>query len=244
MESTPTLLGAWDQYMYIGAAACIALGILILLYHEFRLLQIKDYKEKYDYVNLHEVSYFWYAVMAFILAGAFAANTIATETIQQKGMMWFYARTFIIISLTLIAYFTFSSLVKIYYPKQLAKRLTKIRTKPRISPDGNVMRRLSEAEEDHHLEASQIEDEKMQVVDYDVWIDEKTGYKKIEKYLVSEQAEECPECGYYTFKIASEEIEVAPTELEKGMFLEHYKCSYCGHREQREMEVAKLSMNV
>ena len=44
--------------------------------------------------------------------------------------------------------------------------------------------------------------------------------------------------------IAREEIEKAPTLAEPGILLKHYKCSYCGHREQHEITVARLSANV
>ena len=45
-------------------------------------------------------------------------------------------------------------------------------------------------------------------------------------------------------KIDREEIEKAPTGSEPGLLLKHYKCSYCNHREQREIEVARLADNV
>jgi hypothetical protein len=241
---TPSFLTSWDQYMYIGAAVFVVIGVLILLYHEFKVFQFKDYKEKYDYVNLHEIRYFWYAVMAIIIAAAFFANTIATSMITHDGIRWFYVRIFITVSFAVIAYFVFFSLVRIYYPGKLEKRLTKLRSTPRISPAGNVMRKLSESEEDHHLEDSQKKDEEVHSIDYDVWLDEKTGYKKIEKYSAYQHAEECSECGYYTMKINREEIESAPTISESGLLLQHFKCSYCNHREQREVVVAKLSENV
>jgi hypothetical protein len=230
--------------MYIGAVGCVVIGVLIFLYHELKVFQIKDYKEKYDYVNLHEIRYFWYAVVAFICAAAFFFNTMGTEAIEKAGMRWFYVRLFIIASFVVIAYFVFFSLVRIYYPKQLAKRLDKLRNTPRLSPSGNVMRKLSESEEDHHLEASQIEEEKIRVVDYDVWVDDKTGYKKIEKYPISQRSEECSECGFYTLKITKEDVEKEPTQTEEGLLIEHYECSYCGHREKRELIVARLSTNV
>jgi hypothetical protein len=244
METSSTFLTSWNNYMYVGAAAFVAVAVLILLYHEFRVFQIKDYKEKYDYVNLHEVRYFWYAIIALILAAAFFANTLASGTIQHEGQRWFYVRLFITVSFSVIAYFVFFSLVRIYYPGKLEKRLNKLRNTPRISPAGNPMRKLSESEEDHHLEESQIADEEVHAVDYDVWIDEKTGFKKIEKYNAYQHAEECSECGYYTMKISREEIEEAPTVSETGLLLQHYKCSYCNHREAKEIVIAKLSDNV
>lgn len=247
METNHEFLLSWDFYMLRSCFGLVGVGVLILLYHEFRVFQIKDYKEKYDYVNLHEIRYFWYAVMAFILATTLYANSAFTEQITSgvRGMMWFYVRLFLTVSFAIIAYFVFYSMVRIYYPKYLEKRLNKLRTTPRISPAGNPMRRLSEEEEDVHLEADMIAEEaNVHSVDYDVWIDEKTGHKKIEKYNSYQHAEECPECGYYTMKISKEEIEVKPTANETGLLLKHYKCEYCNHREAREVKLAKLSDNV
>jgi hypothetical protein len=244
LEQSSNLLAHWDRYMVLSGSAFIVVGILIFLYHEFKVLQIKDYKGKYDYVNLHEVRYFWYTIMAFIVAAFFFANTIFTHKVLQD-VLWFYVRIFLTISFGIIAYFLFSSMVRIYYPRQLEKRLTKIRNKPRVSPQGNLMRKLSEAEEDHHLEADQIAEESGGVhsVDYDVWLDDKTGFKKIEKYWAYQHTEECSECGYFTMKINSEEIEKAPTATEPGLLLKHFKCSYCNHREAKEVVLSKLSDN-
>jgi hypothetical protein len=248
--SKPTIMHhefvlAWDRYMDIAAVACIVLGALIFLYYEFKVLQIKDYKEKYDYVNIHEIRYFWYAILALIFAAAFYTNTLGTERIITKGMLWFYVRIFITVSFVIIFYFVFYSMVRIYYPRSVEKRLVKLRRKPRISPAGNPMRKLEEDEEDVHLDSSQISEEAtIHSVDYDVWLDEKTGYKKVEKYDSYLHSEKCTECGFYTSKIYKEEIEEKPTADSPGLLLKHYKCSYCNHREAKEVKLAKLSSNV
>jgi hypothetical protein len=233
----------WDDYMFIGGAAFVALAFLILLYHEFRILQIKDYKEKYDYVNLHEIQFFWYGLMMLIFAGAFFGNTVGTERIIHRGMLFFWVRLFITLSGAFMVYFIFSSLVRIYYPRFVEKRLIKLRNKPRMSPSGNYMRKLSEEEEDVHLDASQIAEEASAVhsVDYDVWLDEKTGFKKIEKYLNYQHAEECPNCGYVTLKIDDEYLETPPTLTEGGVLAKHYKCGYCKHGELRRVALGKLT---
>jgi hypothetical protein len=244
MEVPHAFLESWNTFMFEGSIALIILGFLILLYHEVRLSMIKDYKEKYDYVNLNEIRFFWYAVMTFIAAAFLFTNTFASDLIDKSGMIWFYVRLFITISFTVIGYFIAFSMIRIYYPSYVEKRLNKLRNKPRISPDGNAMRKLSEEEEDAHMEQSQIDEEMYHAVDYDVWIDEKTGYKKIEKYLAYQHAEECPECGYYTLKITREELEKAPTMDESGLLIKHYACTYCRHREAREQTVTRLSQNV
>jgi hypothetical protein len=107
------------------------------------------------------------------------------------------------------------------------------------------MRKLREAEEEAHLEADQFTEQKeIHSVDYDVWLDEKTGYKKIEKYISFQHALECPECGYVTLKIYKEEIAEQPGTDSTGLLIKHYKCSYCKHREAREVTVAALSQNL
>ena len=242
METSSTFLSSWDQFMYIGIAASVGFSVLILLYHEYKVLQIKDFKEKYDYVNLHEVRYFWYSVIALVLAAAFFANTIGTHKIESTRMLWFYVRLGITVCFFIVGYLIFFSLVRIYYPRFLERRLTKLRNKPRLSPAGNVMRKLDELEEEHHLENIKAEGE-IHSLDYDIWLDEKTGFKKIEKYKASDHAEECSECGYFTLKIDTEEIEQAPTLTEDGLLLKHYHCSYCNHREQREVVIARTATN-
>jgi len=245
MEET-AFVSQWDHYMEITSLSCIVISVLVLLYHEFKVMQIKDFKEKYDYVNLNEVRFFWYAMLALVVAAAFYANSLATERIITRGVLWFYVRLFITVSFVVIGYFVFYSMVRIYYPRYVEKRLVKLRNKPRISPSGNLMRKLSETEEDAHLDASQIAEEASSIhaTDYDVWLDDKSGYKKIEKYESYLHAEQCPECGFYTFKIYKEEVETKPTATQSGLLLKHYRCDYCNHREVRETKVAALATNV
>lgn len=244
MENSANFLTYWDQSMRLGSYAFVAIGVLIFIYYELRVSTITDLKKKYDFVNLNEIKYFWYSVIALIVAVALFINSVGTVAIAKKTMLWFYVRIFITASFAVIAYFIFFGMVRIYYPRSVEKRLKKLRSKPRISPDGNVMRKLSEEEEDAHLEASQIAEEEVHSIDYDVWIDEKTGYKKIEKYFSYQHAEECPGCGYYTLKINHEEVETPPTLTESGLLLKHYSCNYCDHKEQREVVIAKLSENM
>ncbi|HEY5824616.1 MAG TPA: hypothetical protein VIT44_09630, partial [Cyclobacteriaceae bacterium] len=58
LEQSSSLFTHWNQYMTIAGSLSIVVGILIFLYHEFKVLQVKDHKLKYDYVNLHEIRYF------------------------------------------------------------------------------------------------------------------------------------------------------------------------------------------
>ena len=236
----------WDYFMIIGTIVFATLAVIIFLYHELRIILIREYKEKYDYVTLNEIKFFWYAVVSAIISATFISNTVLTEWALRKGLMWFGGRIFLSLSLAVLVYFMFFSLVRIYYPRYMERRLNRLRNKPRISPQGNQMRKLSESEEDAHLEADQIAQEGSEIhsVDYDVWLDEKTGFKKIEKYYSYQHAIECPECGYVTMKIQNEEVTKSPTETEAGELVKHYRCTFCSHRERKEVHLAKLADNI
>ena len=246
MENAVELAATWDYYMYMGTAVFAALTILIFIYHEIRVVTQHDYKVRYDYVTTYEIKYFWATVITAIIAATFVSNSFMSEWILRKGWKWFYGRVFLTVCLAILTYFLFQSLIKIFYVRYMERKLDKLRNKPRKSPDGNLMRKLSESEEDVHLEADQIAQEGSEIhsVDYDVWIDDKTGYKKIEKYYSYQHSIECPECGYVTLKIHHEDVTTAPTETESGLLTKHYRCSFCSHKARKEVHLAKLADNV
>lgn len=245
MENHNEFIASWDHYMSLGTYVCVSIAILILIYHEVRVLLIRDFKEKYDYVNLNEIRFAWYAVIALITGAAFYANSVGTKMIFSDVAIWFYVRIFMTACFAVIAYFIFHSLVKVYYPRFVDKRLNRLRHKPRISPSGNVMRKLREKEEEAHLDPELFKEQReVHSVDYDVWLDEVTGYTRVEKYNAFQHSEECPECGFFTFRLRSEEIEEEPTADQPGLLIKRYRCEYCGHKEVRETVVARLSEDV
>lgn len=240
METSSAFLDAWDQTLLYTSLACLAVGISTFIYYEIRVIGIHDFKHKYDYVNRNEIQYFWYVVVAFIAAIVAYSNSIATDRIVLDGIRWFYVRLFITAGLGVIAYIACSSLVRIYYPRQLEKRLTRLRNMPRTSAAGHPMRKIADAEEHHYLDDNHLRG--MHLTDYDVWIDDHTGETKIEKYPAYQHAEECTECGFYTMRLQEEEIQQPPTENEQGLLVSHYECMYCGHREQHPVVVSKVPL--
>jgi hypothetical protein len=246
MGYSEEFVGTWDFYMMLGTVCFGGASLLVFLYHEVKILGIKEYKEKYDYVVLNEIKFFLISIRVAVVAVCFASNMVMTEWIMRKGWDWFLGRIFLTVCVAIVFYVLLASLVRIYYPRYMERRLERLRNKPRISPAGNPMRKLSEEEEDAHLEADQIAEEgsALHSVDYDVWLDEKTGHKKIEKYFSYHHVIECPECGYVTMKIHNEEITQPPTQTEPGELTKHYRCTFCNHRERKSVHLAKLSENV
>lgn len=223
-------------YLALGA---LVVAFLVLLFHEIRKIQIKDFKARYDFITQNEIKFLWYFLIILLVSGIFYSNTLLSDWIAPKGLLWFAVRIFISICTAILIYQLFDSIVRIYYVGKLEEKLKILRDRPRISPQGNIMRKMSESEEDAYLDAAQIAEEENKVgihsFNYDVWVDEKTGFKLIEKYDETLHPVECPECGYVTLRITEEEISTPPTATEKGILTRHYKCTFCKYRERREI---------
>lgn len=240
-ESYVSFLEVWNLWVGRLAIVFVALGVLITLYYFLRSLSISDPKEKHDFINENEINLFWYAMLSFSIGVGLWLNTIANETVKEE-MIWFFVRLFVTASFTTIVGLIFNSLIKVYYPFQVEKKLNRLRHKPRKNPNnGNVMKLMGEDVEDDYLTPEMIEEEAKHAVDYDVWLDEATGYTKIEKYDGSSLAIECPSCGYRTLRVEREEVVMSPTVDQEGELLNYYKCSYCGHKERRTIVTHKLA---
>ena len=247
MENTDTsFIGNWDSYFILGSYVCFGIALLIILFHEARIMTTAQGKKRYDYVNQHEIRFFWYAIIALIAGGALYLTAVVTPLIQVDDFLKIFVGVFFLAGFVVVSYLVLSSMVRILYPRFLENRLMRIRNKPRISSAGNKMKKLSSEEGAVHLEESQLAEHTSEIhsIEYDVWLDEKTGEKKVEKYLTYQHADKCGECGFYTMKIDSEEIVKKPTHQETGLLVEHYRCSYCKHREAKEVAIAALSSNV
>lgn len=238
MEEQPLQwIGTWDQAGRIIGFSLLGLAVLFYLIHTIRLVSTGDPKTKYDYINQHEVTTLWRVGVLIFLAGAALANSFLTEI----GPMWLTIRMVTTTAVTVVVLVVLRNMLKFYYPFYMEKRLKDLRYKPRISPkSGKPMKLLSEEEEDVYLDEGMQAEENIFTVDYDVWIDEETGYTKIEKYSGHLHAEKCPECDYQTFKVISEELIKKPSMDEDGELIKHYECGYCGYKAAKNVRVAKL----
>jgi hypothetical protein len=245
MENSASFIETWDSYLITGSYLFFGLTLLIILLYEVKVLMISDPKNRYDYVNLHEIKFFRYGVITFIIGMALYLVGKVTPKLPVSDSLKIFISAFFLIVIVTIAYVTLSSVLQVIYPRLLEGRLNRIRNKARKSSTGNTMRKLSSEEGSVHLEADQLAQHQSVIhsVEYDVWLDDTTGEKKIEKYMGYQHAEKCNECGYFTMSINSEEIEKQPTQQEDGLLLKHYKCSYCNHREAREVVIASLGNN-
>jgi hypothetical protein len=247
METTNTsFIESWSNYFVLAAYFCFAVGLLIILFHEIKVMMTTKEKNRYDYVNQHELRFFWYATIALIAGGSLFLTAILAPLVPVENVVKDFVGIFFLAAFAVVSYLTLTSLERILYPRFLENRLRRIRNKPRISSVGNKMRKLSVDEGSVHLEDVDMAEHRGDIhsVEYDVWRDDKTGEKFVEKYLTYQHAEKCEECGFFTMKIHSEEVAKKPSMQDSGLLVEHYRCSFCKHREARQVPIAPLSSNV
>lgn len=229
MSTQDAFLEIFYKVMIAGAIIFWAGGLLIYLIHNFKVVMIRDFKEKYDYINTHEIKWYKYAFYSIGIGAGFFVNLYGAG---ERGLntvgVWFFVRLFFgIAGATLVAYVA-SLVLEYYFPTQVNKKLKKWRYMPRVNPkSGHKMRLLSEEEEDVHLDAGKLAEEEIFSIDYDVWVDEKTSDVKIEKYDGHLTALRCNNCGFFTMKVVKEELSDYEDKSRPKELIKHYKCSYC-----------------
>jgi hypothetical protein len=228
MEQTSSspFLEYWHYAMIVGAIVMTSIAVVIYLVHNIRISTISDYKGKYDYINGHEIGNYKKVFLCLGVATMLVINLYGMGKLLNIGV-WFFVRLFISVAGgTLVAYVAFL-ILEYYYPTIVNRKLRKWRYLPRTGKTGNKLRLLGEEEEDVHLEEGMRAEENVFSIDYDVWIDERTGEVKIEKYPGHLQALKCNSCGFYTMKVVKEEITRQPTKEAPGELIKHFQCYYC-----------------
>jgi DNA-directed RNA polymerase subunit RPC12/RpoP len=231
-------LTSLDQVLpYVSGIIFIA-GTGLLIGYLIKIWSIGIVKDRYDFISMYEIRILWNSSILIIISLAFYPKNFVSGDSALWKLVEYFIEIMLAIILGTIAYYT----LKFYYPNYMNKRLKNLRYKPRISPKtGKPMKLLTEEEEDVYLDEGMQAEEDVFSIDYDVWIDEETGFTQIEKYSGKLTAKECPRCGYQTLKVEKEELIIAPTAFASGELMKRYKCTYCGHKEKEIFKVAKLT---
>lgn len=220
-------LAKWQEIVFILVFVVLAIGILNYVIYRINYSTKKTYKEKFDLASEKETKKLLSGHILVASALFLFCNTLEYETMKLSSV-WFFIRLFVALCIGVLYGYIAQLILKFYYPRILEKKLKKLRFTPRINPEnGNKMKLLSEDEEDAYLDEGMQAEENVFSVDYDVWIDEATGYTKIEKYKGHLSALECDRCGFQTLRLEKEEIIREATETQDGELEKEYKCSYC-----------------
>lgn len=219
----------------------LIVAILLVVGYELRLISFKKQASKYDFASMYEVRFLKSASTFFSIALTFLLFDFITRVITNIKVYEYYFVAFVSLGVGMMFYYGLSTYFKVYYPFILEKKLSRIRFKPRKSPKtGKPMKLLNELEEDTHMTQEMIEHEDSFTYDYDVWLDEETGFKMIERYDGHLHSLICPNCNFRTLKDYKESVIKTPTLSEKGFLQKHYKCSYCSHEDIKQVTIASL----
>lgn len=176
----------------------------------------------YGYLSLGFLLLIALAVLAYkcLNANPKAANNIRYQE-AKRWQIWFTVFGVLwIFPLALLA---------LYYRRQVRN----IRKRPVACPGcGKQMRLLSEAEEDRYLNPSQQAEEKVQSVDYDVWLCPSCMETLILPYRnLSTRYSVCPTCGSRTFKEMSNSVLTPATTAHAGKGQKTMVCQHCGYKD-------------
>ncbi|MEP2025395.1 MAG: hypothetical protein ABJH98_09765 [Reichenbachiella sp.] len=231
----------WQEGAEVWALLFLFIAFNIFLFYVIGLLIGKNRTKVYNYVSSHEIPAFLNVMIFVSISLALFMNSLFIG--QYKTVNNFELVVQSAGSLVIGAMFWYITrvVIRIYYPYYLAKHLANIRFKKMIAPwNGNEMKLMNEDEEDVHLTEEQIAHEEIFAYDYDVWVDEKTGRKIIEKYDVHHTSLICEKCRFRTLHEIKEEIIDEPTRSKEGRLIKHYRCDNCGHNENIEKHIAVL----
>ncbi len=237
VPSSP-FLETWHDAMVIISIIMFTASILAYLIYKIQVSAIKDFKQKYDYINTNEIKRLKWV---FYLAGAGAAmliNLYGAGKILDMGM-WFFVRLFMSLAGATLVGYVAALVLDFYYPTRLNTKLRRLRYTPRTSSTGGVMKLLSEDEEDVHLNEGMQAEENVFSIDYDVWVDEKTSEIKIEKYQGHLISLQCHNCGFYTMRVQREEIIETNEDGSPKELLKHYQCAYCKNVRATQFNVSR-----
>jgi len=96
---------------------------------------------------------------------------------------------------------------------------------------GASMSKLSEEDDDFHLTEAERIEERIQSVDYDVWVCSGCSNKKIYKFdSAYSKYRKCPQCKAKTFALSSDRVLRTPTPLYEGSGQREYFCQHCQYK--------------
>lgn len=117
------------------------------------------------------------------------------------------------------------------------------RNKPRSCPNcGTTMQKLDEQTDNQHLTSAQDYEERINSVDYDVWLCPNCNATEVLPYLNRAKSyAECPACGARACALESNRVLVNPTTTSKGRGVRTYCCLHCHNRTQKYYDIAKTA---
>lgn len=117
-----------------------------------------------------------------------------------------------------------------------------MRVRRRICPNcSHKMHRLPEDKDNAYLTPQQDVEERLNSVDYDVWLCDNCGETDILPFVnQASQYQVCPNCRARAASLRADRIVVRPTERSEGKGVKIYGCRNCGYEDLRYYNIPKV----
>lgn len=103
------------------------------------------------------------------------------------------------------------------------------------------MNLIDEEHDNDYLTPAQDTEERINSIDYDVWLCPNCGTTEILPYVQrSTSFTECPRCHARACELVSDSIVRKPTTIAEGMGVRTYRCRHCHNQIQQPYNIAKL----
>ncbi len=114
-------------------------------------------------------------------------------------------------------------------------QLSYLRNKARVCEScGNAMRKLNEEEDNRYLTPQENTEERLNSVDYDVWLCDHCGNTLVQPYESQfTQYTICPHCHSRAYSFEGDHILRKATPVSAGMGEKRYRCNHCHHIDRK-----------
>ena len=121
------------------------------------------------------------------------------------------------------------------------RKMNKARREPiPCNECGSQMHMLSEEEDDKYLKLSQQFEEKLNSIDYDVFICESCQNESIFSLDKLNTYTHCPRCNTKAYQLSSKKTIVMPTYVSSGTQRSTYHCKFCGFEDHHDKKLPRL----
>ena len=119
------------------------------------------------------------------------------------------------------------------------RKYRNVRNKPMNCPRcKGKMHKLNEQEDNNYLSASQDLEERLNTVDYDVWVCDKCGTIERFPFRTSQlKYQECPNCHTVAMCEVRDHTIVPATTRSTGIGEKIYECKYCNNRTSKKYTI-------
>lgn len=227
----------WISITTIWAKIAIGLAGVVLVFYFLLLLTKRNLVKKHQFIGANEIKYLWFVGIILTIGITLYLNALLVG-IHTRSEIILGFKTLVSIFGGFLIGFIINTYLKVLYPAQVEKRLNALRFKQRFNPNtGHELRLLTEDEEDEYLSEELIKLEDASEYEYDVWLDEESGFTMIETYAGKLHMLICENCNYRTSQEYKQGVVKEPTENEPGIIIKYYKCSHCDNLQRKEVSI-------